>query len=61
MKNDEKWGGRIRSESSFKDFKDFIGSNQLVDIEYQETIGHGAINGALELLLKKDLIRACAV
>ncbi|XP_027166343.1 uncharacterized protein LOC113766338 [Coffea eugenioides] len=33
--NGEKWGGRVRAESSFKDFNSFIGDNGLLDIGYK--------------------------
>ncbi|XP_071902586.1 uncharacterized protein [Coffea arabica] len=32
--NGEKWGGRERSEGSFRDFNNFIAENELVDIRF---------------------------
>ena len=32
--NDEKWGGRVREEWTFRDFRNFIESNNLVDIGF---------------------------
>ena len=32
--NGEKWGGRERSEGSFRDFNSFMSGNELVDIGY---------------------------
>ncbi|XP_071939954.1 uncharacterized protein [Coffea arabica] len=35
LSNGEKWGGRVRAESSFKDFYSFIRDNELLDIGYK--------------------------
>lgn len=34
LSNEEKWGGVVREERSFRNFKDFIDQNNLVDIGY---------------------------
>ncbi|XP_027166673.1 uncharacterized protein LOC113766707 [Coffea eugenioides] len=33
--NEEKWGGRSRPDSSFKDFREFIESNALIDLGFE--------------------------
>ena len=33
--NNDKWGGNRREEGSFKDFKDFINENQLMDVGFE--------------------------
>lgn len=35
ISNDEKWGGRIRENWSFRAFKNFIKGNELIDIGYE--------------------------
>ncbi|XP_071916302.1 uncharacterized protein [Coffea arabica] len=35
VSNDEKWGGNWREERSFRDFKEFINGNQMIDIGFE--------------------------
>ncbi|XP_071940051.1 uncharacterized protein [Coffea arabica] len=35
LSNDEKWGGVAREERSFRDFKDFLAHNHLIDIGFE--------------------------
>ena len=35
ISNKEKWGGTTRAEWSFKDFRNFITDNQLIDIGFE--------------------------
>lgn len=35
VSNEEKWGGRTREDWSFKDFKQFIEDNQLIDLGFE--------------------------
>ena len=35
LSNDEKWGGVLREERSFRDFRDFIDQNSLIDIGFE--------------------------
>ncbi|XP_071909569.1 uncharacterized protein [Coffea arabica] len=35
VSNDEKWSGNWRDERSFKDFKEFINGNQMIDIGFE--------------------------
>ncbi|XP_071905749.1 uncharacterized protein [Coffea arabica] len=35
LSNEEKWGGNWREDRSFKDFKDFLNENQLMDIGFE--------------------------
>ncbi|XP_027148760.1 uncharacterized protein LOC113749274 [Coffea eugenioides] len=35
LSNDEKWGGLLRPERSFKQFRDFIRTNELIDIGFE--------------------------
>nr|XP_027100870.1 uncharacterized protein LOC113719906 [Coffea arabica] len=37
LSNDEKWEGAYREERSFRDFRDFIDCNRLVDIGFEDT------------------------
>ena len=34
LSNEEKWGGRVREERSFKDFNSFVENNRLVDLGF---------------------------
>ncbi|XP_071933546.1 uncharacterized protein [Coffea arabica] len=35
LSSEEKWGGRLRSESSFRVFRNFVNDNQLIDIDFE--------------------------
>ena len=35
LSNEEIWGGVVREERSFKDFKDFMDQNSLIDIRFE--------------------------
>ena len=35
VRNEEKWGDRLKEEWSFKNFKDFIAENELVNIGFK--------------------------
>lgn len=40
----EKWGGKIRPEFNFKDFKTFISNNDLIDTGFEGTPKEGEKN-----------------
>ena len=35
LSNDEKWGGNLRGERSFRMFRSFVNKNQLIDISFE--------------------------
>lgn len=60
ISNDEKWGGRIRDDSSFKDFKGFLEENELTDLGFNGKPWTWCNNWMNEGEIKQRLERALA-